>query len=98
MCVNVVVIICMYYVGERKPTGKKITTNKTPQKAWCTECSLHSWLLWMTSSVFFLNILIELMLTCLNIYIKKNVFYAIPNLLCALYIHASGRSHQRHDL
>lgn len=32
MCVNVV-IICMYYVGERKPTGKKITTNKTPQKA-----------------------------------------------------------------
>lgn len=33
MCVNVVVIICMYYVGERKPTGKKITTNKTPQKA-----------------------------------------------------------------
>lgn len=30
MCVNVV-IICMYYVGERKPTGKKITTKKTPK-------------------------------------------------------------------
>lgn len=30
MCVNVV-IICMYYVGERKPTGKKITTNKNPK-------------------------------------------------------------------
>lgn len=32
MCVNVVVIICMYYVGERKPTGKKITTKKYPKK------------------------------------------------------------------
>lgn len=31
-------------------------------------------------------------------YQKKMFFYAIPNLLFALYIHASGRSHQRHDL
>lgn len=28
MCVNVVVIICMYYVGERKLIGKKIIINK----------------------------------------------------------------------
>lgn len=98
MCVNVVVIICMYYVGERKPTGKKITTNKNPKSM------KHRM---FPSLVTFMNDFVCILFKHFNwidahlfeyIYIKKNVFYAIPNLLCALYIHASGRSHQRHDL
>lgn len=91
MCVNVVVIICMYYVGERKLIGKKIIINK----------NLKS----MKYRMFFLFVIFMNDFVCFffkyfnwidvylfeYIYIKKNVFYVILNLLCVFYIYVFGR-------
>lgn len=91
MCVNVVVIICMYYVGERKLIGKKIIINKFLKS--------------MKYRMFFLFVIFMNDLVCfffkyfnwIDVYLfeymvyKKNVFYVILNLLCVFYIYVFGR-------